>query len=1304
MDKRPEISRSVRTLTATVLQWFVDRERALHRFREMLAGQDPALALVVRGPTGIGKTWLVRRLHHEAQILSFPVSDIDFASGEAFDDLLMVHRVALALGSGHFDTLNKTLEKATELQVVLKIESSPGGGDVTFLGDTEIHGDVAGRDIIKGNTFNLQADSPETRRIWQERINETFFADLERLGLAKGAVLQFDSFELATKEASSWVKNRLLGRIGEGKLPGVRVVIAGEHVPRLQSAWHGLVAELHLDPLPAAEVRRYLRDKRQLVISEANVATIYEITSGRPNLVALIAESNPGELPEQPDVDRLLEILIDGILERAEPPIPETLRVAAIAGWFDAALLNDLLETPTDVDDRLAGLQIYSFVYADERGRLRFSPTVRQILLRTWEEQQTEFRELHDRAARHFDERAHNAADPREREELERQAMGHWLVIDERAGRDRLRALFEENELGYRLAACELLLQRAEAVEGLTDLTQDWLRYLQGRLALSRNVYPRSVELFDALLEKTDPGSELHALAGWSRGQVAAERGEWARAIERYEDSLRYFQGQADRAREGQVMLALGDVHLQQARALGGPIRPQLLRRRGRGRFVEAIPAFLVALPFVIYAWAIRRWRFLPPLHHGMNYRNWTLARLLLTAARWYRDAESAFAETGQEAFLADTRQRLAQTYHRLGWWHAARGLFDQVLRSGPVVTNAYRQAQVRKEFADTELAAGHTDEAIEHLKDSLQIFERYQDVQAQAQAQALLGQAWMQEEDFEHGMALFRESLEGFSSINDRLGIGLALHAVRRWVQRADPAPEQADDIEALIAGTREKTYLPRVPDRLAAAMEVAVLIGLLLLAIISIAAFGVSFISHMTSLNAFFTNLFSVGAILRSLGHLALLIWIFIAVSGLVGLVLVSWGARRKLEPEHLDRIVTSDDAISRYDYRGREMSRIPWHKVQATLSVERIVWRAPIPLLSELWLFGTQTEICVPATMLWYDALKRDIEDHLRAHKTQPIHRQFDVHVLRSWQGLLFVLCPIFLAMGILIVYNWMELSLHLRLAASVGPALIVLGVMALVAGPYWWLVLHPLWVRYQLTPRSQTPLVSGGLGLIIVALAFFLSYLHPFFPVRSLLDRVVFPLGFLLILTTPLWGLTAREWAQKVTLRDGPAYPLSVRTVSAIALLGAMLLTGIFARREWIPDIFINFQAITHFFQRDYQGTVDKFTQILELNDGLVNGYYYRGRAYIELGKYQLAADDLSRVIDSGNAVAADYVFRAVAFQAMGDLPAACTDLRSAIDARSWPLPLSREERARIEESYWEPWGCNRLDRLPKGARL
>ncbi len=1355
MDETPKVNKPIATLNSNVLQWFVDREGSLRRFRDMLAGRDPALVLVVEGPTGIGKTWLLIRLHHEAAEKAIPISNIDFASGEAFEDLLMVHRIALALGSHHFETLNRTLEKATEIEVILKIESGPGSGGVTIHGDAEIHGDVAGRDIIKGNTFHLHTDDPRTHKIWQERINQAFFTDLRQLGSTQGVALLFDSYEQATHEARLWINSRLRKRIGEGSLPGVRVALAGDQVPSFPTAWHGLVAELHLDPLPAAEVRAYLTDRRELIISEETIANIYEITGGRPDLVALIAESNPKTLPEEPDKDQLLEILVEGILENAQAPIPETLRVAAIPHWFDAALLVDLLGTTAGVDNRLADLQIYTFVQADERGHLRFARAVRRVLIREWKQRPTEFRELNTRAAHHFDERAGQAEDPRVREELERQAVGHWLVINERAGRDRLRTSFEKNEDRYWLADCELLLQRAEAVEDLSDLTQNWLRYLQGRLALARNDYESSPQEFNALLAKTDPGSELHALAGWSRGQVAAEQGEWADAIDRYENSLKYFQAQGDPVRVGQVMLALGDVHLQQARALGEPIHPRLLRPGGWWRFVMAIPAFMAVLPFVVYARAIRRWR-LPPLHHAMNYSNWTLVRLLLTAVGWYQEAESVFAKAKEKALPSVAQQRLAETYHRLGWWHAARDLFDRVLHSKSVVNNPYREAQLKREIAETDLVSGNVDKAVKGLKESHAVFARFEDVQGQARVQALLGQARLQKGDFKDGLALFQESLDGFSSIGDRLGIGLALNALWRWLQGADPTPEQADAIEQLIAGREKKTYLPRVPDRLAAVMEFVVSLGLILLGVALLV--GLAIPVPLTPMRETWANLLSIDTWLGTLGRIVLLAWLFSLGSALLGLLLILWGARQKMEPERLDRIVTSDQAITRYDYRNQEVTRIPWCEVRAILSVDRVLWRRPISLLSESCLLGAEDSIRVPATMLWYETLKGDIEDHLRRHGVPLAWRRLDVHVLRSRLGLCFLLSPVLMGLGSLIVWNLVELPLSTQMAAFIGPSLIFLSVMAMVMIPSWWLVVYPLWVHHTLKPRSPIPWVIAGLGLVIVTLAFYVDYQHPYSLIRPWLDGTVHSLGFVLIVIAPLWVLTAREakhhpvtrtgatrppwipevlgitllgavlltalvarqvgpyahmvpmiahisaplwvlvareWKQRPIMRSKAVYPAWVRGGAAVFLLVAVLLTGLYAQRAGAYAYIL--PMVTHLQQGDPQGAIDRSTYALEVSDvNLADVYLFRALAYSEIGQYQRAVDDLSRLINlPGPALAYYRWFRAKAYQGLGDLEGACADVGSALDARRWGLSRTHRQEA---EQAWKDWKCDQPKKI------
>jgi tetratricopeptide (TPR) repeat protein len=1288
MNETLDIVRDPPKLTRTVLQWFVDRVGELDRFRKMLDGRDLTQVLTVAGPTGIGKTWLCRRLQGASDERAVPAFYLDLGSGVAFQDLWMVHRTALALGAYRFEALNKALEEATEHHVVVKVESSPASPELTIYGDLVVHGDQAEGPIIKNNIFNLPEESPETRGLVHRLANEAFFQDLTRLGRAEGVVLLLDSYERVAEmpEARTWLQDELLRRIGEGQLPGVHVIMAGETVPKFSSAWREIVAKLSLDPLPAAEVRKYLEHKRP-TISEASVTRIYEVTGGKPDQVALIADY-PGELPNRLDKERLHEILVQGILRETEGPLPDTMRVAAIPEWFDIPLLGHLLDNPDVVDERLSELRGYSFVEEFERGRFRFSPKARHALLETWDRQRQALGELHERAARHFDERALRAVSDQQRWEFQRQAAGHWLERDERTGIERVRALFQEAESGYALSECQWLLTRAKAVEGLQAPTQSWLRHLKGRLALARNEFKKSSDLLGAVLNETEAGSELFALTNLSLGQLAAEQGKWDAAIEYYEESRRYFSGQQDPAGDGRVMLALGDVHLRQARALGGPMRPTLFQGKVGWRFIQAIPALLVALPFVVFARLIRRWR-LPPLHHGMNYRNWTLARLLLTAEQWFSEALSCFTSAGLEELIPDAQLGLAQTYYRLGWWHDAGILFDRVLHSRPVSSSAYWQAQVRKDLAEMELRTGDRDQAIKELKRSLRTFKGYEDIQSQAETWALLGQGWLEKGWFERGLTLMRASLNGFSCVGVPLGIGYALHILRRWVLRSEPTPEQVERVEQVIDKTRVKAYLPRMPDRLAAVMEMGASAGLLLLALGGIILLGLGLLTPVAEIYAY---LLSAGTVLRLLGWLIVAIWIFILVYGAIGLGLIVWGARQKLKPERLDRVVTTDESISRVPYVGKERTKLGWRDVQTTVSVDRMLWRTAIPLLSEFWLFGPEAEIEIPATMGWYQELRRDIEDHLQQQSVPPIQRRLDLHIFRSWLGLCFAVSPVLIALSSVLIWNLIELPLPVDWAAWLGIAALFLGMIALVAGPYWWLVLHPLWVRYHLAPRSWSPVVAGLSGLVLTGFAFVLRQQHPFFPIRNWLEWTLHPLGYVLLIVAPLWVLTAREKARLYTGRGKAAYRRWQRALAAILLAAAVGLVVLFVRNEWIPYLPI-FQATSAFNRADYEGTIRHSSQAVTMNPNLADGYYARAAAYSELGRYELAVRDLSHLIDSGSAINADYyLFRARAYRALDSAEAACADLHAALNAERWGLSKQWHERAMAD---WQEWNCDAI---------
>jgi tetratricopeptide (TPR) repeat protein len=1324
-------SRSTRPLSAPVLQWFVDRHEALEQFAVALRREQAAL-LTIEGPTGIGKTWFLVHCRQEAERQGRLAANLDLRWARWVDDLWMADHLCHGLGWEQFPVLMETIERGVKLDVLVKFEG--GGGDVR-IEDSEINAPVAGGSVFENVTFKLNTSDKQLRESWLNQVNDAFFDDLAQLGTRQGAVLLFDEVEhvcppdptppavpAAAPEATEairppgallWLENQLLWRLGDGLLPGVQVVLAGQRLPPLPSAWDGVTVALQVGELPAEEVRKYLQMRKGRVITEETVAAVCRWTKRRPDLVAALADRVNLDLPpgEETDPSRLLEILVQAILdERAvleaqdqqEPRLRDALRAAAIPEWFDAGLLSAL--AIAESDERLADLRDFSFVQpVPEDGRAlgnlwALREEARGVLLASWANAPSRLAELQRCAAAYFVDRAQEAAaDSAEQQAMTVEAVGNLLAVDEVAGCEQIRQLCAGWEEAYQVTAYGQLLARARRVPGLRTSTMAWLAYLEGRLALLRDQAAEAAEQFRAAQAAAEPSSELYVLAGQGMGEALAVQGDWPAAVKQYTRALEYYTGRGDLAGQGLVQLLLGSAYLDSARSLGPPIEPRLENVGGLLDWLRGTPRILVSLPFVLYARLIRRWRFLPPLQQTMDYRNWTLMRLLLSSVSCTSKAESAFETGGLLEKLPLASRRLGQAYHLLGWWHDAAARFQRARSSPLAAANPYWRAQVLVEQADAQHAAGDLEHARDNLEESAAVFDRYRDAASAAEARTLLGQVYLEAGESAPGLELLAANLPRLAKDGNRLAAGIALHRLRSWLARGTGTAAEQAAVRQLVADIQDQVFLARVPDRAAAALEAAVAAVLGLALAIGVLALAASFGANLTSSGSFIAGLVSPASILRTVAWLALLAWCLLVGVALAGLLLVTWSARRQAvtgAPREFGSVAAEGVAIgpaglALVDRHGRPMPdrRLAWAAVEAFVTVERVLWRTPLALISGLRLFGQGLELPVPATVLWYDTLKAEIERGLSTPDPRFARRRLDLHVMRSRSGLAFVLGVLLLLVGSALVYRWQPLPVSVELAAALGPPLMYLAVVALVVGPYWWLVLHPLWVRYHLQPRSAAPFVAAPAGAVLVALAFYLSLRVPYFAVRPTLDRFFFPLGFVLILAMPLWIVLARRWTRPLAARGGPAYPPAWRVAAVVVFAGALALTGTYTEREWYYDVTHNYQAITRFYYEDYSTTVVLFSQQIDDERNLATAHYYRGRAYLALGRPAEALGDFQQIISSGQAAAAHYWLSAEARLALDDRPGACADLTIALTTRQWPL--SAQEKARAAEEFEKP---------------
>jgi hypothetical protein len=286
---------------------FADRHQELERFRKSLAGESQRQIIVISAPAGMGKSWLLRQFHHEAQAAGARSVLIDFADGQAYDALLLLRRFRDGLGNADFQGLTRAIVEATEPR--LRIDGTqPAGRPITVnveAGGDAALGDVAGGNVIKDNNFVMQTDNPLVLQAMEDRITTAFFADLEQLTRQARVTCFFDSYERNTLHSSEWdasvadrwLRRELLGRIRDGQLSNVLVALAGDRLPEFRSEWNQVLGRLNLEPFTRADVEEYLRERRGLSdLSNDQVETLFKAAQGNPQLLGILGDNLAEEM------------------------------------------------------------------------------------------------------------------------------------------------------------------------------------------------------------------------------------------------------------------------------------------------------------------------------------------------------------------------------------------------------------------------------------------------------------------------------------------------------------------------------------------------------------------------------------------------------------------------------------------------------------------------------------------------------------------------------------------------------------------------------------------------------------------------------------------------------------------------------------------------------------------------------------------------------------------------------------------------------------------------------------------------
>lgn len=281
-------------MTSTIEKLFVNRDRELDVFRQMLKKQSAKHIMTLCAPGGMGKSWLMARLQHECSCEEIPTCEIDFSSSKVYDYLAVLRHTRDAYGAKHFNAFTDVVNNYTQSHPLVQI----GGGtasastkiDVENITGSQVA--IAGRDIniivVKDNYFRL----PETPTVPLQQIREYVTAEFVSClrsfvaNRQEPVVWFFDKFEDASQEVVPWLYDEFLVKTLDPEFHNLIFVIAGRTVPEFGLEWDHVVCAYRLDKLTVDDFEEYVR-KTNIPMSEETVKWLHRAFEGNIQQFAL---------------------------------------------------------------------------------------------------------------------------------------------------------------------------------------------------------------------------------------------------------------------------------------------------------------------------------------------------------------------------------------------------------------------------------------------------------------------------------------------------------------------------------------------------------------------------------------------------------------------------------------------------------------------------------------------------------------------------------------------------------------------------------------------------------------------------------------------------------------------------------------------------------------------------------------------------------------------------------------------------------------------------------------------------------